>query len=87
VQKCIDCTDKKLPTDSTSETFDTLCIVLSVVDEKFNENKKVKHVQVDGEGSEEEKMERKKVLTRRKMARLRLSSKEIVDSFEHIVCI
>jgi len=55
-------TDKNLPTDSTSEIFDSLYRVLSVVEEKFNEKKKrrkekmekEKQVQVEEEGSEEE---------------------------------
>ena len=65
VQKCFEFppgTDKNLPTDSTSEIFDSLYRVLSVVEEKFNEKKKKrkekmekeKQVQVEEEGSEEE---------------------------------
>ena len=45
-------TDKKLPTDSTSETFDSLYRVLSVVEEKFNEKKKRRN--------EKKKMEKEK---------------------------
>ena len=53
-------TDKNLPTDSTSEIFDSLYRVLSVVEEKFNEKKKKRKEKMEKEKQvqvEEEKMD------------------------------
>ena len=52
-------TDKNLPTDSTSEIFDSLYRVLSVVEEKFNEKKKRRKEKMEKEKQVqvEEKME------------------------------
>jgi hypothetical protein len=110
VQKCFEFppgTEKKLPKDPTSEVFDSLVRVLSVVAEKFNEKKKRKEKekqaqvhgkenQVDGEEGRIRMMgrrgrirvmemvvkrrmiERTKVLTRGKLARLWLRTQGIV---------
>jgi hydroxymethylpyrimidine pyrophosphatase-like HAD family hydrolase len=68
VQKCFEFppgTDKNLPKDSTSETFDSLYRVLSVVDEKFNIKKKrkekEKQVEVEEDNMDKDREKEKQV--------------------------